>query len=86
MCSYRGDWIEGVLYREQQDLVATVGIVRVGGSGDPLAGGVIEVGLLASNVHCFTGPTGYTAVSTLPCLKLHQSLALEWHHHHVAGG
>lgn len=44
---YRGDWVEGVLYGEEEDLVATVGVVSIGGPGDPLGGGVVKVGLLA---------------------------------------
>lgn len=44
---YRGYRVEGVLYGQQEDLVATVGVVSVGWPGDPLGGGVIKVRLLA---------------------------------------
>lgn len=46
-CVYRGDRIQGVLYGQQQNLVATVWVVSVGRPGDPLGSGVIEVCLLA---------------------------------------
>lgn len=44
---YRSDWVEGVLYGQEKDLVATVGVVSIRGPGDPLGSGVIKVGLLA---------------------------------------
>lgn len=44
---YRSDGVEGVLDGEQQNLVATVGVVSISGPGDPLGRGVVKVGLLA---------------------------------------
>lgn len=44
---YRSYWIEGVLDGQEQDLVSTVGVVSVGGPGDPLGSRVVKVGLLA---------------------------------------
>lgn len=44
---YRSDWVEGILYGQEKDLVATVGVVSISGPGDPLGSGVIKVGLLA---------------------------------------
>lgn len=47
MCVYRGYRVEGVLYGQQQDLVATVGVVSIGRPGDSLGCGVVKVCLLA---------------------------------------
>lgn len=38
------------------------------------------------DVDGFLGSTGNTAVSTLHCRELHQSLPLEGHHHDITGG
>lgn len=45
-CTYRGYRIEGILYGEQKNLVATVGVVSVGRPGDSFRCGVIKVRLL----------------------------------------
>lgn len=47
VCVYRGYRVEGILYGQQEDLVATVGVVSVGRPGDSLGCGVIKVRLLA---------------------------------------
>lgn len=47
VCVYRGYGVQGVLYGQQEDLVATVGVVSVGRPGDSLGCGVIKVRLLA---------------------------------------
>ena len=83
-CSYRGDGVEGILDRKEQDFVATVGVVWVGGASDPLAGGVVKEGLLACDVDGLATPTRHTLISTLHHLKLHQRLPLKGHHHHIA--
>lgn len=44
---YRRDWVEGVLYGQEKDLVATVGVVSISRPSDPLGCGVVEVSLLA---------------------------------------
>lgn len=46
VCVYRGYRVEGVLYGQQEDLVATVGVVSIGWPGDSLGCGVIKVRLL----------------------------------------
>ena len=47
MCVYRGYRVKWVLYGQEEDFVATVGVVSVGRPGDSLGCGVIEVCLLA---------------------------------------
>lgn len=46
VCVYRGYRVEGILYGQQEDFVATVGVVSVGRPGDSLGRGVIKVRLL----------------------------------------
>ena len=36
VCSYSSNRIQGVLYGQQEDFVATVGVVSIGWSGDSL--------------------------------------------------
>lgn len=78
------DGVEWVLNREQQHFVSTVGVVSVRGPCDALAGGVVEIGLLSSDVDGLSGSTADAAVSALYVLKFHQRLPLKRHHHHVA--
>lgn len=47
MSVYRGYRVKWVLYGQQEDFVATVGVVSVGWPGDSLGCGVIEIRLLA---------------------------------------
>lgn len=46
LCVYRGYRVEGILYGQQEDLVAAVGVVSIGWPGDSLGCGVIKVRLL----------------------------------------
>lgn len=78
------DGVERVLNGQQQHFVSTVGVVCVCGTRDALAGRVVEIGLLPRNVDGLPGATAYAAVSALNILKLHQSLPLKRHHHHIA--
>lgn len=82
--TYSGDGVQRVLDGQQQNLVSARGVIGVGGSGDPLAGGEVEVGLLLCNKNSLAGATGHTALGARHAVELHQSLMLERHHHHVA--
>lgn len=84
MEAYGGDGVERVLDGQQQDFVSAAGVVCVRGSGDSLAGGEVEEGLLLGDADGLAGATRHAALGALHAVKLHQSLTLEWHHHHVA--
>ena len=83
MRTHRGDGVQRVLDGQQQNLVPAGGVVCVGGSGDPLAGGEVEEGLLLGDAHRLTGSSRHAALGALHAVELHQSLTLERHHHHI---
>lgn len=55
--THRGDGVQRVLDGQQQNLVSTGGVVGVDGSGDSLAGGEVEEGLLLGDADGLAGST-----------------------------
>lgn len=83
MRTHSSDGVQRVLDGQQQNLVPAGGVVCVGGSGDPLAGGEVEEGLLLGDTHGLTGSSRHAALGARHAVELHQSLTLERHHYHV---
>ena len=84
--TYRGDGVDGVHDGEQQHVVDAARVVGVAGPGDLLAGGVVDEGRVARDVHLVLRGVGDGAAGAVQVLVLHQGLALLGHHHHEAGG
>lgn len=83
--TYHCNWVERILNRQQENFIPTRWVISVPWPSDPLACGVVEEGLLPSNVHRFICCKCHTFLCTFHVFKLHQSLALERHHHDIAG-
>ena len=81
---YRGDGIDGVHDGEQEDVVDAARVVGVSRSGDFLAGGVVDEGGVASDVHLVLGRVGHGVAGAVQVLVLHEGLALFGHHDHKA--
>lgn len=83
--TYHCNWVERILNRQQENFIPTRWVISVPWPSDPLACGVVEEGLLPSNVHRFICCKCHTFLCTFHVFELHQSLALERHHHDIAG-
>jgi len=82
--THGGDGVQRVMDGQQQNLVPAAGLVGAGGPADPLAGGEVEEGPLLGHAHSLARAARHAAPRALHAVELHQSLALEGHHHHVA--
>ena len=81
---YRGDGVDGVHDGEEQDVVDGPGVVRVSRPWYFLAGGVVDEGWVACNVHLVVRGIGHGSGRPVHVLVLHQGLALLGHHNHIA--